>query len=140
MKAYLVTIKPTKKQFYSESHLRTCLTHAIELYTNRKLEWGDPGIELDCIKRLHLHVMLRSPTNMSMRTMVKQYNNYGSTRIHFQPIKKADIERATAYCHKDKTPKAREWESEEYYFILKCKCYNFFRNVKLKILRSKNKK
>lgn len=130
VKSYLVTIKPNLYRYTSILDLQLALASARELY--HKADWhSEVGYELDSFHRMHLHTVVKFPTNISMQRYARQYESLSNNmRIHFMPIKKDDVDHVIGYCTKEKSPSIMEEESKEHFLMRKLKLINVFKLLK----------
>ncbi len=101
MKSYLITIKNNCPSYTSQVELRRALAIAREAWP--LADWHSfDACELDSIHRLHLHTMVKFPTNISCRFYSEKYNHpWASFHIHFQPVSKGDEDRVLDYINKN---------------------------------------
>lgn len=130
VKSYLVTLQRNAYTFTSILDLKLALASARELYP--KADWhSEVGYELDSFCRMHLHTVVKFPTNISMRRFHSMYEELDNGyRIHFAPIKKDDVDYVVGYATMEKSPSISEETSKEHFLMRKLKLINLFKLLK----------
>lgn len=130
VKSYLVTIKCNSYKFTSIPDLKRALASARELYPQG--DWHScTGYELDSLCRMHVHTVVKFPTNISCNKYAQIYREkYPEFHIHFQPVKKDDVDHVIDYCLKEKSPSICEEISRDHFLMRKLKLINLFKLLK----------
>lgn len=126
VKTYMVRIKNNAHRFVSILKLKTVLAKARSLYP--KADWHDlVGFEPDSNQRMHLHTMVKFPTNISCRKYAKLFLPGTSWSLRFDPVRKGDEDNVAKYCLKEKRPHHAEEVSYQYFLMRRIKKINLFK-------------
>lgn len=102
VKTYLVTIKNNATTHTSIKEVMSSYSIAKNLWP--KADWScNYGLELDSRNTLHLHTIVKFPTNISMQRYTAMFMPGTSWIVHLKPIKKGDDDKVMDYCLKDTT-------------------------------------